>query len=479
MSEAAAPTVRKTFKYKLQPTPSHERAMEFVLRRCHELYNAGLEERKVAWEKRRISVNFAIQSAQLPGIKQARPEYRDINAQVLQDVLHRVDRAFQAFFRRVNAGEQPGYPRFQGKDRYDSFTYPQVGEHGGAVLDGSILTLSKIGRIPIRLHRPLQGIPKTVTVSKEADGWYACISCAEVPKQSAALTGRETGIDVGLKVFLITANGEIVENPRHLRRAECYLAKCQRRVTRRRKGSYRRRKAVAVLAKAHQQVRRQRADFHHKTALALVRAYDAIYVEAMQPANLSHRPAPKSAENGTYAHNGAGRKAGLNKSIQDAGWYAFRRILTCKAEWAGKRVEAVNPAYTSQDCSGCGARIQKSLSMRTHVCTTCEVYAGPRRERGPEHPSGRAGPSGANVGGYAVRSLRSPALSGWGACHIASPHSRDTLPNVTVSPGCTPACSSAAVTPRRRKWPSNRAMPSVFSGSVIATSRSMRLPRTR
>ncbi|HEV2460521.1 MAG TPA: transposase, partial [Ktedonobacterales bacterium] len=183
---------RKTYKYQLMPTPNQEQALATVLWRCRELYNAGLEERKAAWERRGVSVNFARQSAQLPGIKDVRPEYRDINAQVLQDVLHRLDKAFQAFFRRVQAGEQPGYPRFQGKDRYNSFTYPQVGAHGGAVLDGGILSLSKIGRIRIRLQRPLQGTPKTVTISREADGWYVCLSCAEVPTVPLPLTGRET-----------------------------------------------------------------------------------------------------------------------------------------------------------------------------------------------------------------------------------------------------------------------------------------------
>jgi putative transposase len=364
-------TVRKTFKYKLIPTPEQERALETVLWRCRELYNSGLEERKLAWEERRVSVGFAMQSAQLPAIKEARPEYRDINAQALQDVLHRLDEAFQAFFRRVKAGEQPGYPRFQGRDRYNSFTYPQVGEHGGAVLDGGMLSLSKIGRIPIRLHRPLVGTPKTVTISREADGWYACISCAEVPIQPLPPTGQETGIDVGLKVFLITADGEPVENPRQYRKAEKQLAKAQRRVSRRKKGSKRRRKAVKLLARKHQKVRRQRHYFHHKAALALLRQYDTIYVEAIQPANLSRRPEPKPDGDGGYEHNGASRKAGLNKSIQDAGWRQFLNILACKAAWAGKRVGAVNPAYTSQDCSGCGERIQKSLSVRTHVCTSC------------------------------------------------------------------------------------------------------------
>ena len=344
--------VRKTFKYKLMPTPGQEQVLGGVVWRCRELYNAGLEERKAAWEKSGVSISFAMQSAQLPGIKAVRPEYRDINAQVLQDVLHRLDKTYQAFFRRVQAGEKPGYPRFQGRDRYHTFTYPQVGEHGGAVLDGGMLSLSKIGRIPLRLHRPLQGTPKTVTISKEADGWYVSFSCAEVSVEPLPLTGREMGIDVGLKVFLVTADGEAVENPRHYRRGEKRLAKAQRRVSCRKKGSKRRKKAVRLLAKAHQHVRRQRTDFHHKTALAFVRQYDVIYLEDLQVRNMV-------------------RNHHLAKSISDAGWAQFRTILEAKAAWAGRQVLAVPPAYTSQGCSGCGERVPKSLSMRTHVCPSC------------------------------------------------------------------------------------------------------------
>jgi putative transposase len=288
---------------------------------------------------------------------------------VLQDVLARLDKTYQAFFQRVANGKKPGFPRFHGKDRYHSFTYKEYGN--GARLDNGYLVLSKIGRIAARWSRSVQGTIKTVTVSKEADGWYVCCSCTEVPTQPLPLTGQETGIDVGLKVFLITADGKPTPNPRYSRKAERALKKAQRRVSRRKKGSKRRRKAVALCAKQHQHVRRQRHDFHHQTALNLVRAYDVISVEAIQPSNLSRRPAPQQDEHGHYVHNGASQKAGLNKSIQDAGWRHFLSILACKAACAGKRVDAVPPASTSQDCSGCGERMEISLSVRTHVCTNC------------------------------------------------------------------------------------------------------------
>ncbi len=346
-------SVHKNFKYKLAPAPAQEQALDTVLSRCRALYNVALEQRKTWWGRGQgKSATYSQQKAELPDLKAACPEYADVNAQVLQDVILRVDRAFQAFFRRVQAGEEPGYPRFQGKGRYNSFTYPQVGAHGGAVLDGRLLSLAKIGRIPIRVHRPIEGMPKTVTISREADGWYACISCAAVPVTPLPLAGHETGIDMGLTVFLIAADGHSVQNPRHYRKAERQLAKAQRRVARRKKGSHRRRKAVALLKRKHQQVQRQRRDFHHKTALALLRHYDTIYLEDLRVANMV-------------------RNHHLAKSIADAGWAAFRTILEGNAAYAGRRVIAVPAQYTSQDCSGCGERIPISLSVRTHICSHC------------------------------------------------------------------------------------------------------------
>ena len=362
-------TVRKTYQEKLRPTPTQERELERTMWRCRTLYNTALEQRITLWKQRGVSLTRYQQEAELKTLRAEMPAYGALHSHVLQDVLARLDKAYQAFFRRVQNGEKPGFPRFQGKNRWHSFTYKEYGN--GARLDNGYLVLSKIGRIAVRWSRPIQGSIKTVTISKAADGWYVSFSCADVPVEPLPLTGKETGIDVGLKVFLITADGDVVDNPHHYRKAEKALKKAQRRVSRRKQGSKRRAKAAHQCARKHQHVRRQRCDFHHKTALALVRQYDTIYVEAIQPANLSRRPEPKPDGNGGYEHTGACRKAGLNNSIRDAGWGHFLSILAFKAACAGKRVEAVNPAYTSQECSGCGARIQKRLSVRTHVCTNC------------------------------------------------------------------------------------------------------------
>ncbi len=343
-------TGSKTFKYKLEPTPEQAKQMTWVLDRCRELYNAGLRERRDAWKMQRVSISYYDQTEQLPGIKEVRPEYQAIHSQVLQDTLRRLDKAMQAFFRRVKLGDKPGYPRFQGRKRYHSFTYPQY--DNGARCDNGFLVLSKIGRMKVRWSRPLQGTPKTVTISNEADGWYVCFSCTDVPCVELVKTGQEVGIDVGLTVFQTTSEGDQCANPRWLRKMEKKLRYKQKQVSRRQKGSNRRQKAVNELAQCHQTVARQREDFHHKEANKLIRQYDVIYVEDLQVANMV-------------------RNRHLSKSISDAGWAQYRSILQYKAAYAGKEVVAVPPHYTSQDCSRCHNRVHKSLSVRTHICPYC------------------------------------------------------------------------------------------------------------
>jgi putative transposase len=339
--------IRKTYKYRLKTAPEQERQLDHTVMLCRHVYNAAVGERREAWQKCGIAVTYYQQKAELPGIKAEMPEYSDVHSQVLQDVVLRVDRAFQAFFRRSASGETPGYPRFHGRDRYTSFTYPQY--DNGARLDNGDLVLSKIGRLAIRWSRPLEGTPKTVTISREADGWYVCFSCAEVPRAPLEPTGKETGIDLGLESFATLADGTMIHNPRCSRNAEASLRRCQRRASRRKPGSNRRRKAVKLLAKAHQKIRRRRQDFHHKAALSLVRAYDTMYFEDLRVHNMA-------------------RNHHLAKSIADAGWSAFLTILSHKAVCAGRKVIAVEPAYTSQNCSGCGREVSKGLSVRWHQC---------------------------------------------------------------------------------------------------------------
>jgi putative transposase len=343
-------TVRKTYKYKLTPAPQQEQLLDRTLMLCRHVYNAARGERQEAWRMRGVSVTCYQQKAELPGVKEAMPEYSEVHSQVLQDVVLRVDRAFQGFFQRIHEGQTPGYPRFHGRERYSSFTYPQF--ENGVRLDNGFLVLSKIGRIAVRWSRSVEGTIKTVTVSREADGWYVCFSCADVPVQPLPATGRETGIDLGIEAFATLSDGTRIFNPGWYRKAERALKTAQRRVSRRKKGSHRRRKAVTFLAKAHQKVRRQRQDLHHKVALQLVRENDAIYHENLQPANMVKN------------HH-------LAKSINDAGWGAFLIILAHKAAWAGRRVIGVHPAYTSQRCSGCGEVVDKGLSVRWHSCPNC------------------------------------------------------------------------------------------------------------
>jgi putative transposase len=236
------PTARKTYKYKLKPIPQQERDLARVLMLCRHVYNAAIGERQEAWRQCGVSVTYYQQKAELPGIKEAMPEYGEVHSQVLQDVVLRVDRAFQALFQRIREGQTPGYPRFHGRDRFSSFPHPQMGEHDGARLDNGFLVLSKIGRIAVRWSRPIESVPKTVTISREADGWYACFSCADAPVQPLPATGRDVGIDLGIEAFATLSDGTRIFNPGWYRKAE-------RRSRRRNAGSHVARRTVIGAAK--------------------------------------------------------------------------------------------------------------------------------------------------------------------------------------------------------------------------------------
>lgn len=318
--------------------------LAWTLDRCRELYNAGLEERKTAYARCGVSVNARCQKTQLPAIKEVRPEYREIGSQVLQDVLERLDCAFQGFFRRVKAGHKPGYPRFKQRDRYNSFTFKQAGWQ----LKEGRLALQGIGAVKVRWSRPLAGTVKTVTVRREANRWYVCFACAVDIATPARPARPAVGIDVGLEHFATFSTGTHVANPRYLRRGEAVLARRQRRLARKKRGSRNRARAKLLVAQAQRTVR----NHHHKEANTIIQACGMIAVEDLRIRNMV-------------------RNHTLAKSITDAGWAQFLAILAYKAEEAGVPYIAVDPRKTSQVCSGCGRDRSKDLSVRWHTCAQC------------------------------------------------------------------------------------------------------------
>lgn len=349
---------RKAFKFYLRPNAEQARNLDRIRLVCCELYNAGLQEKRDAYRKRGINLNCAAQQAEMTGVKAARPDVADIYAQVLQDVLKRLHRAFDAFFRRVKSGQRPGYPRFRSACRYDSFTFPQVSRKttlkaGGVVLDdnGRLHVAGVPGALRVKWHRPVEGTPKTATFKREGDRWYVIFSCDNVPAEVLPVTGRECGLDLGLATFATLDDGTAIENPCFLRRAEGALRRAGRRVSRRVRGSRRRDKARRLLAGHHRHVANARRDHAHKTVRTLVNNYDRIAVENLNVKGLS--------------------RSRLSKSVHDVGWGMFLAILTSKAASAGREVVAVDPAGTSQECFGCGVVVRKDLSERTHRCDAC------------------------------------------------------------------------------------------------------------
>lgn len=338
--------MRKTYEFRLRPTRPQERRLVATLDGCRFAYNWGVEDRKVLWQYCHVSTNFYDQSRFLRRLKVEHPFLKEVHAHPLQDALRRVDRAFQAFFRRVKGGEKPGYPRFKGRNWYDSFTFKEWGN--GASFDGRRLSLAKIGRVRIVLHRPIDGNIKLCTIKRKADGWYALFSVV-VAESKPSKVNRPVGIDVGLEAFATLSTGERIDNPRHLRAAQRELRLAQRKVARRKKGSRRRRKAVAHLRLVHQRVERSRKSFHFTQAHRLSERFNPIFVENLNIRNMVRNPR-------------------LARSISDASWGQFLGILSRSAESAGGATIAVEAQGTSQECPECGRRAPKKLSERRHVC---------------------------------------------------------------------------------------------------------------
>jgi len=341
--------VRKTFKYRLFTTRLESDLLDAQLSEACRLYNAALQERRDAWQQR-VRLNYYTQANQLKEIRAA-GDLGLANFSCCQDILRRVHKTFDAFFRRVKRGEKAGYPRFKSRRRFDSITFPSYGD--GTRLSNDLLRIQGMGHVKVKRHRPVEGRIKTVTIKRECGKWYACFS---VEYEAKPLPKRETeiGLDVGLESFATLSSGKSVSNPRWYGQAQARLRRAQRRVARRKKGSHRRGKAVAWLQKIHARMRNQRNEFQHKFTFWLVKNFGTIAVEDLNIKGLA-----------------GGRFA---KSVHDVAWAAFFSKLAYKAENAGRVLKRVNPRGTSQTCT-CGAKVRKELSDREHVCTACGLVA--------------------------------------------------------------------------------------------------------
>lgn len=345
--------MRKAYKYRIYITKGQRRILEQQLEECRWVYNETLAYRRRVYEEERRTADWYETKRLLPIWKTERSSLKLVYSQVLQNVTERVDLAFRAFFRRVKTGEKEvGFPRFKGIGRYDSLTYPQYG--AGVRLDGDRLILSKVGAVKLVLHRPLEGIPKTTTLTRSPTGkWYACFSC-QVEAKPLLPTSTVVGVDVGLASFAAFSDGKKIENPRFYRRDETDLKRVQKRkdAAKNVQDWEENRKQKVLLAKIHERIASRRSDFAHKQSRDLVNRYQVIVFEDLAPQEM-------------------GKSRGMRKSILDVAWSQFISMTIGKAAEAGRTVILVDPKNTSKMCSGCGELVEKTLSERTHTCPHC------------------------------------------------------------------------------------------------------------
>ncbi len=386
MAQGRGP-VRRTCKFLLRPSGRQVASLNAMLGDHRALYNAALQERRDAYRHpSRTTVRYGDQSAQLKDIRAYDTDHARWSFSSQQATLRRLNLAFAAFFRRVKAGETPGYPRFQGAGHFDTVTWPVDGD--GCRWDSqpehpsqTFIRLQGVGHVKVHQHRPVLGTVKTLSVTRDGNRWYLALSCDDVPAVPLEPTGAVVGIDMGVASLATTADGRHVGNPRFLQRSADRLAAAQRDLSRKKRGSRRRRKAVARVARQHRAVARQRADLAHKTALELVRDHDLIAVEKLNIKGMVRRAQPKPDPDrpGQFLPNGQAAKSGLNKSIHDAGWGVFLDVLRAKAESAGRTVVEVNARHTSQRCAECGHVAKENRpTQATFLCVQCghSAHAG-------------------------------------------------------------------------------------------------------
>jgi len=338
----------KTFKYRLYPSNAQELRLFQTLDVCRHWYNMCLSERKWAYQLEGRSVKKSEQEKTAIRYRQSFPQARTVFSQTMQSVCDDLDKAFKAFFRRVKAGEKPGYPRFKGRDQFHSFAFKQFGI--GARLDGKRLKLYGIGRVPVRWHRPIEGKIKTVRIVHKAGRWHVCFVVETPETEAIPLTGKAIGLDMGVCAMITTSDGDKATNSAYYRLSQAQLRIAQRSLSRKQRGGKNRRRALLRLQRLQDHTASQRRDYAHKLARKLVNEYDLIALENLSIKNMA-------------------QNLHLSKSILDSGWYLFRQFLTHKAENASREIVLVNPAYTSQCCSNCGVTFQNfGLSTRWVEC---------------------------------------------------------------------------------------------------------------
>ncbi|MUL61173.1 transposase [Mycobacterium sp. CBMA 213] len=360
--------------FRLRPTARQHIALNACLDAHRELYNAALQERRDAWAHNITRINYGAQSGQLSEIRRVRPDQGVWSFSSQQATLRRLNKAFDGFFRRVKAGQTPGYPRFKGKARFDSVEWPKDGDGARWHPDQQRVYLQGIGQVKVTVHRQVQGRVKTIAVKRQGRRWMLVLSCDDVPANPLPATGAEVGIDVGVVTYATMSDGTAVDNPRWARQEADRLDAAQRRLARAKRGSNNRRCKRETVAARHRKIANRRKDFHHKQARALVARYDLIAVEDLAIANMVRRPKPKPDPEspGQFLPNGAAAKSGLNRSISDAGWGQFVSILRAKAEDAGRTWIEVDPRHTSDRCEACQhAARENRVSQAAFVCQRC------------------------------------------------------------------------------------------------------------
>ncbi len=334
----------KTYKFRLYPTNQQVIILNKTLDVCRHIYNEFLADRRNAYDRCNLSLSTMDQLYQVQYLEFD----TDVHSQVKQDIIRRLGKSFDAFFRRCKEGEnKPGYPRFRGKNRYSSFSYPQSGFR----ISGKKLKLSKIGDIKIVLHRKIAGKIKTCSIVKDGKAWYACFSVEVNPKRPIE-PATSIGVDVGLNAVVTLSDGTKIEAPEYYRKAEYNLKRQQRSLSRKKLYSNNWKKQSAKVSHAHKVICNKRNDFNHKLSRTLVDNYDLVVFEDLNIRNMV-------------------QNSKLSKSIHDAAWGKLIQYTMYKAEEAGKFVELVEPRNTSQNCSSCGMKVSKTLATRTHRCPNC------------------------------------------------------------------------------------------------------------